>query len=236
MGIAKKLVLGALLFLSFTAAIAAPLEGKFAGWVDIDATGKLNSFAPDGAANPALADALRQQLQQFSFVPARRDGTPVAVRTYVTGHYTLEERGDEYVMRMAGAEVGPKQVVLDLPKPPLRLMTMNEPGWVRVGFTVGRDGKPRDVFAEDGDGPTEMRRNVRESVTRWRFEPETVAGKPIETYIRVDFTFAKQGSTVAVPNCPGDATGRVHAIEQPVCRRFDTETGPSRPGRTISVP
>jgi TonB family protein len=236
MGIAKKLVLGALLSLSLTAAAAAPLEGRFAGWVDIDAAGKLNSFAPDGAANPALADALRQELQQLSFVPARWNGTPVAVRTYVTGNYTLEERGDEYVMRVAAAEVGPKQVVLDLPKPPLRLMTMNEPGWVRVGFTVGRDGKPRDVLAEDGDGPTEMRRNVRESVMRWRFEPETVDGIPIETYVRVDFTFAKQGSTVVVPNCPDDATGRVRATAQPVCRRVDTEMRPSVHGRTISVP
>lgn len=236
MGIAKNLVLGALLSLSLTARAAAPLEGRFAGWVDIDANGKLNSFEPDGAANPALANALRQQLQQLSFVTARRNGIPTAIRTHVTGSYTLEERGDEYAIRVAAAEVGPKQVALDLPRPPLRLMTVNEPGWVRVGFIVGRDGKPRDVLVEDGQGPTEIRRNVRESIMRWRFEPETVGGTPIETYIRVDFTFAKQGSTVAMPNCPDDTSGRVRATAQPACRRFDMEMGPSVHGRTISVP
>lgn len=236
MGIARKLVLGALMSLSLTAAAAGPLTGRFAGWADIDATGKLNSFAPDGDANPALANAVRQGLQRLSFVPARRNGAPVAVRTYVTGSYTLEERGDEFAMSVVAAETGPKQDALDLPKPPLRLMTMNEQGWVRVAFTVGRDGKPRDVFVEDGQGPTEMRRNVRESIMRWRFEPEIVDGAPIETFVRTDFTFAKKGSTVAVPGCPDDTTGRVRATGQPACRKFDTELGPSVHGRTISVP
>jgi hypothetical protein len=90
--------------------------------------------------------ALRQQLQQFSFVPAKRNGAPAAIRTHVTRSYTLEERSDEYAMGVAADEVGPKQVVFDLPKPPVGPMTMND-GWVRVGFTVGRDGKPRDVGA-----------------------------------------------------------------------------------------
>jgi len=236
MGSAKTLVSAALLSLSLAAAADEPLKGRFAGWVDIDAAGKLTSFAPDGAANPALATALREQLERLAFTPARRDGAAVAARTYVTGGYTLESQGDEYVMRMTSAGVGPRQVTLDLPKPPLRLATMNEPGWVRIGFIVGKDGKPRDVLVEDGDGPREMRRNARESVMRWRFEPETVAGVPIETRVRMDFIFSRQGSTPAVPDCPDEATGRVRAPGQPACTRFDTELRASRAGRTISVP
>lgn len=236
MGIMKQLLCAVLLSLPLVAMSGEPLKGKFAGWVDIDAAGKLTSFTTGGAANPALANALREELQRLAFVPAQRGGIAVAVRTYVTGGYTLEEQGNEYVMRMTSAEVGPKHVALDLPKPPLRLMTMNEPGWVRVGFTVDRDGKPRDVSVEDGKGPKEIHRNVHESIMRWRFEPETVDGAPIETYVRADFTFAKQGSSVTVPDCPVDTTGRVRAPGQSLCKKVDTELRQSRSGRSISVP
>lgn len=225
------------LLMPIAAAAGEPLAGKFAGWADVDATGKLTSFVPEGNANVALVAALREELQKLEFVPARRDSAAVSIRTFVTGGYTLEPAGDGYVLRVKGAEAGPKQVGLDLPKPPRRLMTMNEPGWARVGFVVGRDGKPHDVVVEADNGPGEIRRNVRESVLRWRFEPETTIGAAIETPLQVDFSFAKKGATVVVPDCPSDAGGRVLAPGQRACKRIDFElVGPAIPGRTISVP
>lgn len=224
-------------------AIALPFSamahesGKFAGWADIDSSGRLSSFAPDAAANPALVKALRYELQQMTFVPARRAGNPVAIRTYVTGEYTLEPKGDEYVLHVAHVEVGPKITVTDFPTPPQRLMTMNEAGWVHVSFRVGRDGKAHDLVIEDSAGPSEMRRNVRNTVTRWRFQPETIDGSPVETQLHKSFAFAMQGAPSDPRACPTvDNGGRVLVPGQPACEVIDIRFSRIGTGRVDRTP
>lgn len=62
---------------------AQSMDGYFRGWADIDASGRLQSFSPDGKAHPSIAEALRKELQGVAFTPARTDVGPVAIRTYL---------------------------------------------------------------------------------------------------------------------------------------------------------
>lgn len=216
--------------LVFTMILALPLSagaqeiisGKFAGWADIDRSGRLASFAPDRPAHPGLVEALQHELLQMAFVPAHRDSGPIPIRTHVNGEYTLQAQGDEYVLHVERVNAGPKVLLTDLPKPPRRLAALNESGWARVVFTVGTDGKARDVTIEAAEGPSEIRRNVRESIMRWRFEPEMIDGAPVETRLRQDFIFAKSETSVELPACPPDNDGRVLAPGQTACETVET--------------
>ena len=229
-------VLFIVLAFSFSAMAQERINGKFAGWADIDSSGRLTSFSPDAAANAALTKALRHELQQRAFVPARRDSSAVAIRTHVRGDYALEEKGDEYVLHVARAEVGPKVLLSDLPRSPQRVITMNESGWARAAFKVGADGKARDVVIEHSAGASEIRRNVRESILRWRFEPETVDGAPVETLLRKDFIFARVGTSIEREACPVENSGRVLAPGQAACETMEARIRSTLEGPSIRVP
>src|SRR5688572_29210175 len=97
------------------------IKGWFKGWGEIDASGRLKSFAPDGKANPALAQALREELQGVAFAPARIDAG-ATIRTYLDGGYRLVEDGEGYVLQVTSINAGPKVITRDMPRPPHRLL------------------------------------------------------------------------------------------------------------------
>lgn len=74
--------------------------------------------------------------------------------------------------------------VLYDPQPdyPLRARRMNvQNGWVRVGFTVTRDGRVDQIRILSSDPPGLFDQSVISAVSSWRFKPGTVAGEPVET-------------------------------------------------------
>lgn len=116
---------------------------------------------------------------------------------------------------------------------------MDEGSWVRASYVIDRNGMARNVQVEDAGGGSELARNVAKSMPRWRFEPESIAGTPIETAVRQEFVFyAHDRQPPALPPCPPDATGRVLAPGQTSChyRVEHVKTGETRMGRTITVP
>jgi TonB family protein len=213
------------------------IKGWFKGWGEIDASGRLKSFAPDGKANPALAQALREELQGVAFAPARIDAG-ATIRTYLDGGYRLVEDGEGYVLQVTSINAGPKVITRDMPRPPHRLLMLDEGSWVRASFVVDRSGKPKDVEIEDSGGAAELRRNVRASMLLWRFEPESVAGAPMETRLRQEFVFNAAGKQApTLPACPADESGRVLAPAQALCGHpMEVEMGEPQMGHTISAP
>lgn len=188
---------------------------RFAGWAEIDASGRLQAFELDGRTAATVVEALRDQLRQVPFQPARIDAVAVPVRTYLQGVLAQRILEGRYAMRLTTLQAGPKLERITLPEVPFRLLFNGEPALARASFVVGKDGKPREIAVEAADGSA--RKVVQSALRQWRFEPESIGGQPIETRLRQDFLFREERTKMAFPVCPPDASGRVLAPGQRAC-------------------
>lgn len=75
------------------------------------------------------------------------------------------------------------------PDYPSRASERNIQGWVDVEFTVGTDGKTRNIVVTDASHETMFRREAMEAVQKWQFEPRVFMGRPIEqtSFTRIRF-------------------------------------------------
>jgi TonB family protein len=62
-------------------------------------------------------------------------------------------------------------------------------GWVDIEFTVGADGKTRNIVVTDASHDTLFRREATEAVGKWQFEPRMFMGRAIEqsSFTRIRF-------------------------------------------------
>jgi len=72
---------------------------------------------------------------------------------------------------------------------PQRASERNLTGWVDVEFTVGTDGKTRNVVVTDASHDSMFRREAMDAVAKWQFEPRVFMGRPIEqtSFTRIRF-------------------------------------------------
>jgi TonB family protein len=72
---------------------------------------------------------------------------------------------------------------------PQRASERNLQGWVDIEFTVGTDGKTRNIVVTDASHETIFRREATEAVGKWQFEPRVFMGRAIEqsSYTRIRF-------------------------------------------------
>jgi TonB family protein len=72
---------------------------------------------------------------------------------------------------------------------PPRADERNIEGWVDIEFTVGTDGKTRNVVVTDASHETMFRREATDAVGKWQFEPRMFMGRAIEqsSYTRIRF-------------------------------------------------
>ena len=72
---------------------------------------------------------------------------------------------------------------------PPRASERNITGWVDVEFTVGTDGKTRNISVTDASHDSMFRREAMEAVSKWQFEPRVFMGRPIEqtSFTRIRF-------------------------------------------------
>jgi TonB family protein len=75
------------------------------------------------------------------------------------------------------------------PDYPQRATERNIQGWVDVEFTVGTDGKTRNIVVTDASHETMFRREATDAVEKWQFEPRVFMGRPIEqtSFTRIRF-------------------------------------------------
>jgi TonB family protein len=75
------------------------------------------------------------------------------------------------------------------PTYPPRATERNLEGWVDVEFTVGTDGKTRNIVVTDASHETIFRREATEAVGKWQFEPRIFMGRAIEqtSFTRIRF-------------------------------------------------
>lgn len=75
------------------------------------------------------------------------------------------------------------------PTYPQRALERSVEGWVDIEFTVGTDGKTRNVVVTDASHETYFRREATEAVSKWQFEPRQFMGRAIEqsSFTRIRF-------------------------------------------------
>lgn len=75
------------------------------------------------------------------------------------------------------------------PEYPQRALERNLQGWVDIEFTVGTDGKTRNVSVTASSHEAFFRREATDAVSKWQFEPRVFMGRTIEqtAYTRMRF-------------------------------------------------
>ena len=82
-----------------------------------------------------------------------------------------------------------KIVTYVAPTFPARANERNIEGWVDIEFTVGTDGKTRNIVVTEASHESLFRREATDAVGKWQFEPRVFMGRPIEqsSYTRIRF-------------------------------------------------
>ena len=62
-------------------------------------------------------------------------------------------------------------------------------GWVEVSFLVNVDGRVTDVRVIDAQPPGVFEDSVRQTVSRWRFQPGTIMGEPVKARVTTTIRF-----------------------------------------------
>jgi TonB family protein len=75
------------------------------------------------------------------------------------------------------------------PEYPQRALERSLEGWVDIEFTVGTDGRTRDVTVTASSHEAFFRREATDAVSKWQFEPRVFMGRAIEqtAYTRMRF-------------------------------------------------
>ena len=68
-------------------------------------------------------------------------------------------------------------------------------GWVIVNLMIDPEGKPYEMAVGDSTGNPVLEKAALEQVAKWRFEPATMNGKPIDAGHKVKLEFRLTGET-----------------------------------------
>lgn len=177
-----------------------------------------NLAGPKGA----LAKAVALRLDEIRFVPARRNGTPVAAEAPLSGRVILTPVGtDDYDISLRGVTTRPAWKEGRPPDfPPDQLRAGQGQGMVELRVTVNQRGHVSDALTVASTHGS-FEQAVRRVITRWRFAP-----RPTETTVVVPVIFTEYRSRAAAdfkpqflcvpdetrPNVEGD-TGCADRIE-----------------------
>lgn len=152
----------------------------FAGWVELDADGRLAGFAPapESRVPEVLLEPLVAQVRAMKFVPATLDGRPAASRSWLQGAIRLVPDGDEYVMRLEDARLDPRPVEF------ARMSARNRRASLAmvVAYRVRPDGSTIvDRVEPLGASEPEVLQAAATMIGGTRYEPEQVDGVAVET-------------------------------------------------------
>ena len=80
------------------------------------------------------------------------------------------------------------------PRYPGSALANNQEGWVMVSFVISAEGKVQEAMIEDSSGVESLERAALEAVSRWRYNPATENGRPVEqAMVSTRLTFQLEG-------------------------------------------
>lgn len=79
------------------------------------------------------------------------------------------------------------------PEYPREALRQGQEGYVALEFTVTANGEVTNVAVTDSEPAGVFEQPVREAIRKWRFEPATEGGEPVEQRVRHQFEFNLDG-------------------------------------------
>lgn len=191
------MLLGALWTMASGAARAADSASlTLRGEVTIDAEGRVRSLEwhDRSPLHALVAQRVEDTVNGWEFDPGRVDGAPAETRSGMSIHVALERKGRDLALRLQHASTGP--VVLDMTPPEYPKGAAREQAEAELSLIL--DLAP-DGTVQVSDAALVGRRRSRwndefiaaatQAASRWRFQPETVGGRPVAARMRVPVDF-----------------------------------------------
>lgn len=161
--------------------------------LELDATGKITNWIPEGRITSGLADALETALSGWRFAPARSQGKPTRAELLV--HVLCMSPASAPSRFAASSQSNPPQVIeQEPPEYPYAMRRFGLVGEVQLDFEVGIDGHVQNMVIHSSTNP-EFDRPALEALKHWKFSPGTKDGKPVVTHMRVPVVFTLDDST-----------------------------------------
>lgn len=180
-----------------------PKRLYFSADVTIDAAGIATVSRVSGAKGP-LANALESQLEGRVYFPAREEGRLAESTTTIYATAVLTPVGDDDIaVSIEGVRLWPATPRLHPPHYPAEMARKGLGGVGVVAFSVGADGHPRNPHMLQVSDPR-IEEQIMSAVKRWRFTPETIAGRPSSEEVAVPIWFRPEGDVSPPPDfaCP----------------------------------
>jgi TonB family protein len=150
--------------------------------LNLDAAGAIVAAEPVGMVKPPVLAAIRGSLQKWRFAPARRGGQPIAAELVMPVLCQQPTKWD------AGKQIPPKVISQEHPVYPYAMARFGLRGKVVIDFVVDDQGRVKGPVIAESDNP-EFDEPALKALRRWKFQPATLDGQPVNTRTRVPIVF-----------------------------------------------
>jgi TonB family protein len=135
---------------------------------------------------PALEESAIEAVKEWTFEPALLDGEPIESEILVPLAFNLDDTKPLEVTE-------PPKLIMDLcplPEYPKAELKARVEGKVLIEVMVKADGSVVGATVVEGiEGHPDMDRAAVDAVTKWRFEPATADGVPVDMKINIPIEF-----------------------------------------------
>jgi len=156
--------------------------------VVIDGRGRVLFPVIKSASDWQLAYAAMQSLSMWRFVPLTRQGKPVATRLRLPVEFAASA---DLAINWMNADVMPLPLKRITPEYPRELVNNSRQGAVVLNFTVGLDGRVKDVRVFSTTNPA-FNQPAIAAILQWVFKPGEVDGQPAPVRMRQEIIFNLQ--------------------------------------------
>jgi TonB family protein len=139
------------------------------------------------------------------------------------------EEGQPAVASPVELYKGPKGIDLQAPPYPLGERVDGSEGWVIVNMMIDTSGKPYEATVVESTGNPVFEKAALAAVEKWRFEPATVNGKPIDAGGNYKLQFKLDGQTGASAKFVRAYKQALAAIEEGDRERADSRLALLKP-------
>lgn len=133
--------------------------------------------------------AVRAYRELIEKLVARGDMDPTLLQqsiihlAYIYNEERDEEGLDEMMSRLAQTYEGDAEDILPMirisPEYPSRAARLGQEGYVIMGFSIDKNGKPIDIKVVESEGGKAFEESAMEALQKWRYRPALKGGKPV---------------------------------------------------------
>lgn len=177
-----------------TAGIEAPQRLPFNADVEVDEKGAVQAGEVRGIVG-GLQKIVATQLSTLKLQPGRRGGEIQVARSQLSGEAVLTPApNDEYEISLGSLQVTPRVYSQPLPRYPPVMAREGRSGSVLLEVRIGVDGRVVSAQALQSTR-REFSDTVLNSAKQWVFEPQWLAGKPVEVFLQWPVIFRMETCT-----------------------------------------